>query len=152
MSLTTGDLVDRIADHLAATLPASPDSARWTRSRFLPGQLGQDTEAKKARAWSVWAPSSQRLQSNERQRPAEGSLVDTTIEVGFSRPLRADNASADFVAAMAEEDVLRLACVSVSRVNLARFVLTGSSRSVSGDGLTLITILTWAAAHTIPLQ
>jgi hypothetical protein len=152
MSLTVAALIDRIGDHLTATLPTSPDSARWTRSRFLPPQLGQDTEAKMARAWSVWAPASARLPPAERQKLSEGTHVETTVEVGFSRPLRADGTAADFQAALAEEDVLRLACAGITRTSLPRFTLTGSTRTVSGDNRTLITVLTWTAAHTIPLQ
>jgi hypothetical protein len=152
MSLSTSALIARIGDHLTATLPTSPDAERWTRSRFLPAQLGQDTEAKMARAWSVWSPSSQRLTATERQRATEGTHVESIVEVGFSRPLRADATAADFATALAEEDVLRLAVYGIARTNLPRFAITGSSRSISGDGRTLITILTWAAAHTLPLQ
>lgn len=152
MSITTSNVIDRFGDHLAATLPSSPVAERWTRSRFLPPSLGQDTEAKLSRCWSVWSPSGTKIDPRERQKLSEGSVFDSTIEVGFSYALRQDAQAADYTAALAAEDVLIRATLSVNRVDLPRVLLTGIRRDTQGDGRTLVTILTLQVAHTIPLQ
>jgi hypothetical protein len=151
MPLTTADLIDRIGDHLAATLPTTPDSVRWTRSRFLPPMLGQDSEAKLSRCWSVWSPSQTKQSPISRQVIAEGSQVETAIEVGFTHTLRQDNAAADYTAALNAEAALIYATMSVSRVSLPMFLLGSTNRSMENDGRTLVTTLTFRAAHTIPL-
>jgi len=152
MPLTTAALIDRIGDHLVATLPTTPDGVRWTRSRFLPPMLGQDSEAKLSRCWSVWSPSQTKQSTISRQLISEGSQVETTIEVGFTHTLRQDNAAADYTAALTAEGVLIYAAVGVSRVSLPMFLLSGTSRNVENDGRTLVTTLTFRAAHTIPLS
>lgn len=151
MALTVSDLIDRIGDHLVATLPTSPDAARWTRSRFLPPQLGQDTEAKIARCWSVWSPSLTITQPTQRQVSSEGVHVTSTIEAGFSFALRQDGTAADYTAALAAEAAFTAALFSVGRVSLPRFTLQTVSRQVQTDNRTLVVVLTLFASHQIPL-
>jgi len=151
MALTVSDLVDRLGDHLAATLPTSPDSARWTRSRFLPPQLGQDTEAKIARAWSVWSPSLVITQQTQRQHPAEGVHVTSTIEAGFTFPLRQDGTAADYTAALSAEATFTAALFGVDRASLPRFTLQSVTRTVQADNRVLVVVLTLFASHQIPL-
>lgn len=150
-TLTTSDLIDRLGDHLAATLPTSPDSARWTRSRFLPPSLGQDTEAKTQRCWSIWSPAAAPVVVTQRQTSTEGVHVTSTLECGFSYSLRQDGTAADFTAALAAEDVFRIALFSVSRTTLPRFTMQSVSRSLQPDGRTLVILYTLQASHTVPL-
>jgi hypothetical protein len=151
MALTTADLIDRIGDYLVATLPTSPDSARWTRSRFLPPSLGQDTEAKIQRCWSVWSPSAVPVVVTQRQLAGEGVHVTSTVEAGFSYALRQDGTAADYLSAMAAEDTFRVALFGVGRADLPRLTLQSVSRTLQPDGRTLVVVLTLFASHTIPL-
>lgn len=151
MSLTTGDLIDRITAHLAATLPSSPDSARWTPSRFLPPLLGQDTEAKIQRCWSVWSPAAAPVVPTQRQISGEGIHVTSTIEAGFSYALRQDGTAQDYATALGAEDTFRIALFSAARTSLPRFTLQSVSRTIQPDGRTLVVLLTLQASHTVPL-
>ena len=151
MPLTTADLIDRLGDHLAATLPTTPDSARWARSRFLPPSLGQDTEAKIQRCWSVWSPSASPVVQTQRQTTTEGVHVTSVIEAGFSYALRQDGTAADFTSALSAEDVFRIALFSVARTTLPRFTMQSVSRTLQPDGRTLVILYTLQASHTVPL-
>lgn len=151
MALPTADLIDRITAHLAATLPSSPDAARWTRSRFLPPMLGQDTEAKIARCWSVWSPGLALTQATQRQHPAEGVHVTSTIEAGFTFVLRQDSTIPDYSAALTAEALFTAALFSVNRASLPRLTLQSVSRNVQGDNRVLVIVLTLFVSHQIPL-
>lgn len=151
MALTTGDLIARITAHLAATLPTSPDNARWTPSRFLPPSLGQDTEAKTQRCWSVWSPAAAPVVATQRQTSTEGIHVTSTIEAGFCYSLRQDGTAADFAAALAAEDTFRIALFGTARTTLPRFTMQSVSRSLQPDGRTLVILYTLQASHTVPL-
>ncbi len=152
MALATGTLITRLSTHLAATLPSSPDNARWTPSRFLPPSLGQDTEAKTQRCWSVWSPGASPVVPTQRQTAGEGVHVTSTIEAGFSYSLRQDGTVADFAAALAAEDVFRVALFSVDRADLPRLTLQSVSRTLQPDGRTLVVLLTLQASHTVTLS
>jgi hypothetical protein len=151
MALSTSTLIDRLGDHLAATLPTSPEAARWTRSRFLPPSLGQDTEAKIQRCWSVWSPGASPVAPTQRQTPTEGVHVTSVVEAGFSYSLRQDGTAADYTNALTAEDTFRAALFGVDRTTLPRFTLQSVSRTLQPDGRTLVILLTLSASHTVAL-
>lgn len=101
----------------------------WTPSRYVPELFGADVNQLMHHAFAVSVPDSTPVE--QRQRVAEGLLVESTVEVRWAHRLRGDAQSTDYDG-MADAEAPMVA--AVLGITAQRCVCTSLAREASRDG------------------
>lgn len=149
MALTLNGLCERIATAIVA---ASTTPLPWKRSVVHPVRLGEDTKSRGSCTFSVWSPQDSAPTPNERQRPSEGFISESAIEVRFVYRVRGDGVVTDVGSAYTAEDACRIAVMGISRADLPVLVYDGCERSFLDDDETQLHLLRFRARFHRTLQ
>lgn len=119
----------------------------WRVSRFAPELFGRDTSTLAHHAFAVGAPGTEAHPRDGRQRPSEGLLVTSTLEVAWAHRLRADAQQADYRAALDAEQDMVGACKGITTAHITVVRMT---RRAVPEGWVLGTV-TLAVLHRYAL-
>ena len=121
----------------------------WSESRWGYELFGRDTDHLQHHAFAVGVPDTSVHVREGRQRPSDGALVETTVEVAWAHRLTLDAQVSAYDAALAAEQQAIQAVLAISRSDL-HIVLDRMSRRVAPEGWVLGT-LRFRALHRYAL-
>lgn len=120
----------------------------WTKSRWAPDLWGRDTDHVMHHAYVVTAADTTAHPRDGRQRPADGLLVTTSIEIQWAHRLRGDAQSTDYDAALdAEQDAIK----AIKAITSLHVTIEAMGRRAALDGWVLGTIRV-SVLHRYALQ
>ena len=123
----------------------------YTKSRYHPDLFGFDTRFLMHGAFVVGAPATELHPTTQRQKVAEGALINTTLEVKVAANMRADAQISDFDALLALEAGAITTVEAVSRTNL-HILYQGAARETTTQFEFQISTITFRAIHRLALQ
>lgn len=125
----------------------------WKESRVAPDNFGRDADSIAHMAFAVSPASTDDLRAY-RGRPAEGLLVETTLEVRYSWRLAPKGMSDSYDAALDGEQALVncLMAYDATWPGSYKVQLVSTSRESNAIGEWVIGVLSFRIVHTLPLQ
>jgi hypothetical protein len=125
----------------------------WKESRVAPDNFGRDADSIAHKAFAVHPTSTDDLRAY-RGRPAEGLLVETTLEVRYSWRLAPKGMSDSYDDALdGEAAVVNVLMAYDSTWPLSYKVqLISTTRETSVLGEWVVGVITFRIVHTLPLQ
>lgn len=125
----------------------------WKESRVAPDNFGRDADSIAHKAFAVHPTSTDDLRAY-RGRPAEGLLVETTLEVRYSWRLAPKGMSDSYDDALdGEQSVINKLMVfdpTWPQSYKAQVISTTRETSVLGEWV--VGVITFRIVHTLPLQ
>jgi hypothetical protein len=125
----------------------------WKESRVAPDNFGRDADSIAHRAFAVLPTSTDDLRAY-RGRPAEGLLVETTLEVRYSWRLAPKGMSDSYDDALdGEQSVInKLMVFDPTWPSSYKVQLISTTRETSVLGEWVVGVITFRIVHTLPLQ
>lgn len=125
----------------------------WKESRVAPDNFGRDADSIAHRAFAVLPTSTDDLRAY-RGRPAEGLLVETTLEVRYSWRLAPKGMSDSYDDALDGEQsvVNKLMVYDATWPSSYKVQLISTTRETSVLGEWVVGVITFRIVHTLPLQ
>jgi len=125
----------------------------WKESRVAPDNFGRDADSIAHKAFSVHPTSIDDLRAY-RGRPAEGLLVETTLEVRYSWRLAPKGMSDSYDDALdGEQSVInKLMVYDATWPSSYKVQLISTTRETSVLGEWVVGVITFRIVHTLPLQ
>lgn len=125
----------------------------WRESRVAPDSFGRDADSIAHKAFVVHPTSTDDLRQY-RGRPAEGTLVETALEVRYSWRLAPKDISNSYDDALdGEQAVINVLMVYDSTWPAAyKFQLASVTRQASDSGEWVTGVVAFRVVHTLPLQ
>jgi len=125
----------------------------WKESRVAPDNFGRDADSIAHKAFAVHPTSTADLRAY-RGRPAEGLLVETTLEVRYSWRLAPKGMSDSYDDALdGEQSVInKLMVFDPTWPSSYKVQLISTTRETSVLGEWVVGVITFRIVHTLPLQ
>jgi len=125
----------------------------WKESRVAPDNFGRDADSIAHKAFAVHPTSTDDLRAY-RGRPAEGLLVETTLEVRYSWRLAPKGMSDSYDDALDGEQsvVNKLMVYDATWPSSYKVQLISTTRETSVLGEWVVCVITFRIVHTLPLQ
>jgi hypothetical protein len=125
----------------------------WKESRVAPDNFGRDADSIAHKAFAVHPTSTDDLRAY-RGRPAEGLLVETTLEVRYSWRLAPKGMSDSYDDALdGEQSVInKLMVFDPTWPSSYKVQLISTTRETSVLGEWVVGVITFRIVHTLPLQ
>jgi hypothetical protein len=125
----------------------------WKESRVAPDNFGRDADSIAHKAFAVHPTSTDDLRAY-RGRPAEGLLVETTLEVRYSWRLAPKGMSDSYDDALdGEQSVInKLMVYDATWPSSYKVQVISTTRETSVLGEWVIGVITFRIVHTLPLQ
>jgi len=125
----------------------------WKESRVAPDNFGRDSDSIAHRAFAVHPTLTEDLRAY-RGRPAEGLLVETTLEVRYSWRLAPKGMSDSYDDALDGEQsvVNKLMVYDATWPSSYKVQLISTTRETSVLGEWVVGVITFRIVHTLPLQ
>jgi hypothetical protein len=125
----------------------------WKESRVAPDNFGRDADSIAHRAFAVLPTSTDDLRAY-RGRPAEGLLVETTLEVRYSWRLAPKGMSDSYDDALdGEQSVInKLMAYDTTWPQSYKVQVISTTRETSVLGEWVVGVITFRIVHTLPLQ
>ena len=125
----------------------------WKESRVAPDNFGRDADSIAHRAFAVLPTSTDDLRAY-RGRPAEGLLVETTLEVRYSWRLAPKGMSDSYDDALdGEQSVInKLMVYDATWPSSYKVQVISTTRETSVLGEWVVGVITFRIVHTLPLQ
>jgi len=125
----------------------------WKESRVAPDNFGRDADSIAHRAFAVLPTSTDDLRAY-RGRPAEGLLVETTLEVRYSWRLAPKGMSDSYDDALdGEQSVInKLMVFDPTWPSSYKVQVVSTTRETSVLGEWVVGVITFRIVHTLPLQ
>lgn len=125
----------------------------WKESRVAPDNFGRDADSIAHRAFAVHPTSTDDLRAY-RGRPAEGLLVETTLEVRYSWRLAPKGMSDSYDDALDGEAAVVnvLMAYDATWPSSYKVQLISTTRETSVLGEWVVGVITFRIVHTLPLQ
>jgi hypothetical protein len=125
----------------------------WKESRVAPDNFGRDADSIAHKAFAVHPTSTDDLRAY-RGRPAEGLLVETTLEVRYSWRLAPKGMSDSYDDALdGEQSVInKLMVFDPTWPSSYKVQVVSTTRETSVLGEWVVGVITFRIVHTLPLQ
>jgi hypothetical protein len=125
----------------------------WKESRVAPDNFGRDADSIAHKAFAVHPTSTDDLRAY-RGRPAEGLLVETTLEVRYSWRLAPKGMSDSYDDALDGEAAVVnvLMAYDATWPSSYKVQLISTTRETSVLGEWVVGVITFRIVHTLPLQ
>jgi hypothetical protein len=125
----------------------------WKESRVAPDNFGRDADSIAHKAFAVNPISTDDLRAY-RGRPAEGLLVETTLEVRYSWRLAPKGMSDSYDDALdGEQSVInKLMVYDATWPSSYKVQVVSTTRETSVLGEWVVGVITFRIVHTLPLQ
>jgi len=125
----------------------------WKESRVAPDNFGRDADSLAHKCFSV-APTETTDLRQYRGRPAEGTLVETALEVRYSWRLAPKSMSDTYDDALDGEQALvnKLMAYDATWPMSYKFQLVTTTRTTNDAGEWVTGVISFRVVHTLPLQ
>jgi hypothetical protein len=143
--------VRQLREDVSARIASLPGP--WKESRVAPDNFGRDADSIAHRAYAVHPTTTDDLRAY-RGRPAEGLLVETTLEVRYSWRLAPKGMSDSYDDALDGEQAIVNCLMAYDATWPASYKvqLLSTTRETSTIGEWVVGMLTFRIVHTLPLQ
>jgi len=144
--LSTTDLRARVAAAVEAL-------DGFTESRWSASLLGRDTSHIAHKSFAVDIPTTRIVEAlRQRQRIAEGLLVQSDLVVSYVWSIRGDAQVADMASALTADQTVLHAVMGISRANVSGLLFDSMTHALKGgtNGSWRIGTLNFRAVHQIP--
>lgn len=125
----------------------------WKESRVAPDNFGRDADSIAHKAFAVHPTSTDDLRAY-RGRPAEGLLVETTLEVRYSWRLAPKGMTDSYDDALDGEQAVinKLMVYDATWPSSYKVQVVSTTRETSVLGEWVVGVITFRIVHTLPLQ
>ena len=125
----------------------------WKESRVAPDNFGRDADTIAHKAFSVHPTSTDDMRAY-RGRPAEGLLVETTLDVRYSWQLRPKGMSDSYDDALDGEQAIinALMVYDATWPSSYKVQVVRAARESNTIGEWVVGVVTFRIVHTLPLQ
>jgi hypothetical protein len=125
----------------------------WKESRVAPDNFGRDADSIAHKAFAVHPTQTEDLRAY-RGRPAEGILVETTLDVRYSWRLAPKGMSDSYDDALDGEQAVvnKLMVYDATWPSSYKVQVVRTSRETNTIGEWVVGVVTFRIVHTLPLQ